>query len=171
MWLHIVLQKFLQKVCIYIQLFFCQIICLTKNGTLFIHIHYTYTSDLQLFKWNYNKVKFSQKSEIDLTYFLLEHLPRWSNIWFFKLVGLLKPRLQIWHLNGHSPLCTYMWLFRSPGVGNDFEHCEHLCGFSWKSITNILQWTYANEVIQIHLKVSILFIYWETTFLFLIDFH
>lgn len=68
----------------------------------------------------------------DLMNFLFEHLPRCSNMWFLRLVGLLKPRLQMWHLNGHSPLCTYMWLLRSPGVGNDFEHCEHLCGFSWK---------------------------------------
>lgn len=21
------------------------------------------------------------------------------------------------HLNGHEPLCTYIWLLRSPGVG------------------------------------------------------
>lgn len=67
----------------------------------------------------------------DLMNFLLEHLPRWRSMWFFRLVGLLKPRLQIWHRKGHSPLCTYMWLFKSPGVGNDLEHWEHLWGFSW----------------------------------------
>jgi len=107
------------------------------NGTLFVYLQMSTPAILKLFYEAVTyELTFSHKSGMDLMYFLLEHLPKWSSMWFFKLVGLLKPRLQMWHLKGHSPLCTYMWLFRSPGVGNDFEHCEHLCGFSWKS-TNI----------------------------------
>ena len=56
--------------------------------------------------------------------------PVCRNRWFLRLVCLLKPRLQTWHLNGHDPLCTYMCDLRSPGVGNDLEHSAHLCGFS-----------------------------------------
>ncbi|KAH9426315.1 hypothetical protein DERP_010883 [Dermatophagoides pteronyssinus] len=37
--------------------------------------------------------------------------------WRRAKVCLLKPRLQMEHLNGHEPLCTYIWLLRSPGVG------------------------------------------------------
>jgi len=61
------------------------------------------------------------------------YLPVWRKRWFLRFVCLLKPREQIWHLNGHDPLWTYMWERRSPGVGNDFEQRLHLCGFScWK---------------------------------------
>jgi len=56
----------------------------------------------------------------------------WRYMWLRRLVCLLKPRLQMWHLKGHDPLWTYMWLLRSPGVGNDFEHSVHLWGFSCK---------------------------------------
>ena len=51
-------------------------------------------------------------------------------IWFFKLVSFPNPRVQISHLYGHVPVWTYMWDFKSPGVGKDFEHRLHLCGFS-----------------------------------------
>ena len=57
-------------------------------------------------------------------------IPVWSCMWFLRLACLLNPRSQKSHLNGQDPLCTYMWLFRSPGVGNDFEHSWHLWGFS-----------------------------------------
>lgn len=56
--------------------------------------------------------------------------PVWSKAWFRKLVCLLKPLLHTSHLKGHEPLCTYMWDRRSPGVGKDFVHCVHLCGFT-----------------------------------------
>lgn len=58
------------------------------------------------------------------------YLPVCKKRWFFRFVCLEKPREQMWHLNGHDPLCTYMCDLRSPGVGNDFEHRPHLCGFS-----------------------------------------
>ena len=48
------------------------------------------------------------------------------------MVCLLNPRWQMWHLKGHVPVCTYVCDLRSPGVGNDFEHIVHLCGFSCK---------------------------------------
>lgn len=53
-----------------------------------------------------------------IKYFLFKLLnPTKKLTWLRRLVCLLKPRLHIEHLNGHDPLCTYMWLFRSPGVG------------------------------------------------------
>lgn len=58
------------------------------------------------------------------------YLPVCKNRWFFRLVCLENPREQIWHLNGHEPLCTYICDLRSPGVGNDFEQRLHLWGFS-----------------------------------------
>lgn len=58
------------------------------------------------------------------------NLPVCKNKWFFKFVCFENPLEQIWHLNGHVPLWTYMCDLRSPGVGNDFEHKLHLWGFS-----------------------------------------
>lgn len=57
-------------------------------------------------------------------------LPLCRNRWFFKFVCFEKPRKQIEHLKGHEPLWTYLWDFKSPGVGNDLAHRLHLCGFS-----------------------------------------
>lgn len=51
-------------------------------------------------------------------------------MWFLRLVCLEKPRLQMEHLKGQDPLCTYMCDLRSPGVGKDLEQRLHLCGFS-----------------------------------------
>ena len=67
------------------------------------------------------------------------------------LLSLLNPRLQMSHLKGQVPVWTYlfgwirlgrvneynikqesyMWLFKSPGVGKVFVHSEHLWGFVW----------------------------------------
>lgn len=58
------------------------------------------------------------------------YLPVCRKRWFLRLVCLLNPRLQMWHLKGQEPLWTYMWDLRSPGVGKDLEHSPHLWGFS-----------------------------------------
>lgn len=58
------------------------------------------------------------------------YLPVCKKRWFFRFVCLEKPLAQMWHLNGHDSVCVYMWDFRSPGVGKDFTHKLHLCGFS-----------------------------------------
>ena len=72
---------------------------------------------------------------------LLSHLvqwcgfwPVWRNMWFFRFVTLLKPRLQTVHRWGQEPLWMYWWDFRSPGVGKLFPHSSHLCGFSCNEI-------------------------------------
>lgn len=59
------------------------------------------------------------------------YLPVCKNRWFLRFVCLEKPLEQMWHLNGHEPLCTYICDFKSPGVGKDFEQRLHLCGFSY----------------------------------------
>lgn len=72
----------------------------------------------------------NEKRGLDFRCWHNTYLPVCKNRWFFRLVCFEKPREQIWHLNGHDPLCTYMCDLRSPGVGNDFEQRPHLCGFS-----------------------------------------
>ena len=61
-------------------------------------------------------------------------LPVWISIWLFRRLCLLKPLPQNGHSYGHEPLCTNIWLFKSPSVGKLLSHKLHLWGFSCKEI-------------------------------------
>ena len=75
-------------------------------------------------------VKYSFLKRLVLESQSINNSPVCKKRWFFKLVTLLNPLSQMWHRCGQDPLCMYIWDFKSPGVGNDFWHRSHLCGFS-----------------------------------------
>lgn len=81
-----------------------------------------------LWKWQIFVFKFSKLVDCEF------YLPVCKKRWFLRFVCFEKPLEQMWHLNGHEPLCTYICDFKSPGVGKDFEQRLHLCGFSYMTI-------------------------------------
>ena len=81
------------------------------------------------------ELDFEYRQTERVTFFLT--LPAmWPSMWFLAMFCFVNPRLQMWHRNGQTPLCTKRWLLRSPGVGNVLLHTSHLWGFSLKDKNN-----------------------------------
>ena len=62
-------------------------------------------------------------------------MPLWVFLmWALRFPGWAKPALQMWHLNGFSPVWTFMCQSKILCAVKPLWHCEHCTGIKWSGV-------------------------------------